>query len=58
MDIIDKFVEFLINANCNGCKLCEPRLSKQWQKTVCVEEGRAKWFLQMAAEFKKQEETK
>ena len=53
---IDKFVDFFILNNCGGCTECEPRLSSDWfPNMACCEEGRAKWFLQMSEEFKKQE---
>lgn len=53
MSDIDEFVDFLIRKNCDCCTECEPRLSSQWKPNfACVEEGRAKWFLQMAEEYK------
>ena len=52
-DEIDDFVSFLIEQNCEGCKECEPRLSADWTPNLaCVEEGRAKWLLAMAKEYK------
>lgn len=52
-ELIDRFVCFLIVENCEGCTECEPRLSPDWSPDlVCCEEGRAKWFMKMAARFK------
>jgi len=59
MDDIDKFVEYLIRENCEGCKECEPRLSSKWKPNfACVEEGRAKWLLTMAEKYKGQKGTR
>lgn len=54
MEIIDKFVVFLMRERCAGCDECEPLLPEQWQKEClcCCEEGFAKWLLEMAEEFK------
>lgn len=53
MGEIDNFVSFLIRENCGGCKECEPRLSTDWMPNfACVEEGRAKWLLDMAEKYK------
>lgn len=55
--IIDRFVNFLIAENCEGCKECEPRLSCEWkQGFACKEEGQAKWFMEMGKLFKESEE--
>lgn len=59
MTEIDKFVDFLIRENCEGCQECEPKLSNAFypkvvcaENVVCVEEGRAKWLLKMAEKYK------
>ena len=51
-NIIDKFVDFLITENCEGCGECEPRLSEAWSNVCCVEAGKAKWLLEQANRFK------
>lgn len=52
-DEIDRFVDFLISENCEGCKECEPRFEGEWRPHfACVEEGRAKWLLEMAKRYK------
>lgn len=53
MNEIDQFVDFLIRENCEGCEECDPRLSNKWKPNfACVEEGRAKWFIEMAEKWK------
>jgi len=52
-NLIDRFVEYLIIENCEGCKLCEPRLSSDWSNVVCMNEGETKWLMHMAENFKK-----
>lgn len=55
-EIIDKFVNFLIEENCQGCTECEPRLDTDWfPNFACCEEGTAKWLLDCAERFKKKE---
>ena len=52
-DVIDQFVDYLIKENCEGCTECEPRASADWKPNfACCEEGRAKWFMEMAKRFK------
>ena len=52
-EIIDKFVDFLIRENCQGCTECEPRLDPDWSPSLaCCEEGWAKWLLDCAERFK------
>ena len=52
-DLIDRFVDYLITENCEGCKQCEPRLSTRWSNgVICAAEGEAKWLLDMAERFK------
>lgn len=56
MSEIDNFVAFLISNICEGCKQCNPMLPSEMMpdNLVCVEEGRAKWLLAMAREYKKE----
>lgn len=57
MTDIDKFVEYLILELCQGCTECEPRLSDDWTDVVCLNQGKAKWLMEMAERFiEKQEE--
>lgn len=59
-DLIDEFVYFIIRENCGGCNECDARLDKNffWEVSACCEEGRAKWFLEMAERFKAESEDK
>lgn len=56
--LIDKFVCFLIRENCGGCNECDPRFDTRFfpEVSACCEEGRAKWFLEMAERFKADKE--
>ena len=58
-EIIDKFVDFLITELCEGCTECEPRLDPDWKPNfACVEEGRAKWLINMAEKWKAERNNK
>ena len=53
--IIDRFVEFLIKENCEGCEECEPRLDSDFYPGMaCLHEGECKWMLDCAEQFKTQ----
>lgn len=54
--LIDKFTNFLIRENCEGCKECDPRFDVRFFDVICCEEGRAKWLLEMAERFKADKE--
>lgn len=51
---IDLFVNFVISEMCQGCTECEPRLPEGWmdQGLACTIEGKAKWLMALAKEFK------
>lgn len=51
-NMLDRFVDFIIIENCQGCKECEPRLSEQWSNVVCVDKGFANWIMHEAEIFK------
>lgn len=55
MTDIDKFVEYLISELCQGCTECEPRLSDEWNETVCLHQNDAKWMMEMAKNFQKED---
>lgn len=58
-DLIDSFVDYLIQETCQGCKDCEPRLSPEWSPdVVCLHEGYAKWLMDCARRFKAEKEHK
>ena len=54
MTDIDRFVEYLISELCQGCTECEPRLSDEWNETVCLHQNDAKWMMEMAKNFQKE----
>ncbi len=55
LDEIDAFVDYLITELCEGCRECEPRSDCSFP-VACVNEGWAKWLMQMAEQYKAESE--
>lgn len=51
-ELIDRFVDFLIEENCEGCTECDPKLSEDCAAVFCCEQGRANWLMSMGEVFK------
>jgi len=50
---IDEFLDLLISETCENCRICEPRLSAEFNPRIaCSDEGYVKWYIKLANQLK------